>query len=116
MEVYEFDDKNTKDPGRKLSDDEITKLLTNTLSNKNYGIQQIITEDLIEIAHSLSTHHSLIELYLNAGMGAYNIASIALSKAVYDNQIKRGKRCLIVDSNLFLYKDKTNAKGYLRYS
>ena len=37
-------------------------------------------------------------------------------KAVYDNQIKRGKRCLIVDSNLFLYKDKTNAKGYLRYS
>ena len=38
----------------KLSDDEITKLLTNTLSNKNYGIQQIITEDLIEIITNYS--------------------------------------------------------------
>tara|TARA_R110000851_G_scaffold68544_3_gene154075 strand:+ start:1142 stop:2077 length:936 start_codon:yes stop_codon:yes gene_type:complete len=41
---------------------------------------------------------------------------LLLRKAVMDNQINRGKRFIIVDANLFLYKDKTNAKGYLRYS
>jgi len=33
-----------------------------------------------------------------------------------DCQAKRGKRSLIVDSNLFLYKDPANHKRYLRYS
>ena len=33
-----------------------------------------------------------------------------------DYQKKRNKRSLIVDSNLFLYKDASNSKRYLRYS
>jgi hypothetical protein len=37
-------------------------------------------------------------------------------KQIIDTQKKRGKRVLLADSNLFLYKDKTNPHHYLRYS
>lgn len=39
-----------------------------------------------------------------------------LRRAVLDHQLSQGKRTIIVDSNLFLYKDSGNTKRYLRYS
>ena len=39
-----------------------------------------------------------------------------LRKSAIDRQYKNGKRSLIVDSNLFLYVNKTNPLHYLRYS
>lgn len=41
---------------------------------------------------------------------------LQLRKDAIDLQKRTGKRSLIVDSNLFLYKDTTNSKRYLRYS
>ncbi len=41
---------------------------------------------------------------------------LQLRKEAIDLQKRNGKRSLIVDSNLFLYKDTTNSKRYLRYS
>lgn len=37
-------------------------------------------------------------------------------KSVLDFQKSNGNRTIIIDSNLFLYRDPTNSKGYLRYS
>lgn len=37
-------------------------------------------------------------------------------RQIIAHQKKRGKRVLLADSNLFLYKDKTNPHHYLRYS
>jgi len=39
-----------------------------------------------------------------------------LRKSAIDRQYKNGKRSLVVDSNLFLYINKTNPSHYLRYS
>jgi len=39
-----------------------------------------------------------------------------LRKSAIDRQCKNGKRSLVVDSNLFLYVNKTNPLHYLRYS
>lgn len=41
---------------------------------------------------------------------------LMLRKNAVDRQKSRGKRSLIVDSNLFLYADSGNTKTYLRYS
>lgn len=41
---------------------------------------------------------------------------LELRKKVFEHQKRRGKRSIIVDSNLFLYADPGNKKGYLRYS
>ena len=38
-----------------------------------------------------------------------------LRKAVYEGQQRRDKRCMIVDSSLFLYADITQSRNYLRY-
>ena len=38
-----------------------------------------------------------------------------LRKAVYEGQQRRNKRCMIVDSSLFLYADITQSFNYLRY-
>lgn len=35
---------------------------------------------------------------------------------ILNHQFKKNKRTIIIDSNLFLYKDPGNSKGYLRYS
>mgnify|MGYP005849038651 CR=1 FL=1 len=44
-----------------------------------------------------------------------NSRHLNLRKQVFDQQQQRGKRTIIVDSNLFLYADPGNTKGYLRY-
>jgi hypothetical protein len=41
---------------------------------------------------------------------------LQLRKQVLDEQAKRNRKTIIVDSNLFLYLDKQNTKRYLRYS
>lgn len=41
---------------------------------------------------------------------------LELRKAAFELQKKNRKKTLLVDSNLFLYKDKTNQHNYLRYS
>ena len=41
---------------------------------------------------------------------------LQLRKDVFEKQKRDGNRSIIVDSNLFLYKDPTNRAGYLRYS
>ena len=64
--------------------------------------------------HPMDTDVAVLQGFLHAD--SKQTRHLLLRKAVYDNQINRGKRCLIVDANLFLYRDKTNAKGYLRYS
>jgi len=48
--------------------------------------------------------------------GSKNSQHLQLRKEVYENQLKKGKRTLIVDSNLFLYADKGNRNKFLRYS
>ena len=48
--------------------------------------------------------------------GSKDSRHLRLRKGVFDNQINRGKRCMIVDANLFLAYDKGNTHGYLRYS
>ena len=45
-----------------------------------------------------------------------NSPHLKLRQDVYDNQLRRGKRTMIVDSNLFLYADPGNTKKFLRYS
>ena len=56
--------------------------------------------------HPMDTDVAVIQGFVHHN--SKNTRHLMLRKAVYDNQINRGKRCLIVDSNLFLYKDKTN--------
>lgn len=41
---------------------------------------------------------------------------LVFRKQVIDDQRKRNKKVLLADSNLFLYKDKSNPHHYLRYS
>ncbi len=43
-------------------------------------------------------------------------AHLMFRKQIIDKQKSQGKRVLLADSNLFLYKDKTNPSHYLRYS
>lgn len=44
-----------------------------------------------------------------------NTPHLILRKNIFENQIRKGKRCIIVDSSLFLWKDPAQLKGYLRY-
>lgn len=48
--------------------------------------------------------------------GSKNSLHLNLRKAVFEKQQREGKRSIIVDSNLFLYADPGNTRGYLRYS
>jgi len=41
---------------------------------------------------------------------------LVFRKQIIDDQKRRNKKVLLADSNLFLYKDKTNPHHYLRYS
>lgn len=45
-----------------------------------------------------------------------NVPHLNLRKQVLQLQKNRGKRTVIIDSNLFLYRDPGNSKKYLRYS
>lgn len=48
--------------------------------------------------------------------GSKNSLHLNLRKSVFEKQQREGKRSIIVDSNLFLYADRGNTRGYLRFS
>ena len=48
--------------------------------------------------------------------GSKNSQHLNLRKSVFEHQMKRGKRSIIVDSNLFLSYDNGNSNKFLRYS
>lgn len=50
------------------------------------------------------------------GGGNINTPHLRLRNTVIDNQINNRRYVVAVDSNLFLYTDKTNSQHYLRYS
>jgi|TARA_B110000908_G_C10257063_1_gene456331 hypothetical protein len=64
--------------------------------------------------HAMNTDVAVIQGFVHHN--SKNTRHLRLRKDVYDNQINRGKRCMIVDANLFLAYDKGNTHGYLRYS
>lgn len=45
-----------------------------------------------------------------------NVPHLQLRKNVLSHQVEQGKKTIIIDSNLFLYRDLNNSKKYLRYS
>jgi len=48
--------------------------------------------------------------------GSKNMPHLNLRKNVFEKQVRDNRRSIIVDSNLFLYRDKGNSNGFLRYS
>ena len=50
--------------------------------------------------HPMNTDVGVIQGFVHAN--SKNSRHLRLRKAVYDNQINRNKRCVIVDANLFL--------------
>ena len=64
--------------------------------------------------HAMNTDVGVIQGFVHAN--SKNSRHLRLRKNVFDNQINRGKRCVIVDANLFLAYDRGNTHEYLRYS
>lgn len=64
--------------------------------------------------HPIDTDVAVIQGFVHAN--SKNSPHLKLRREVYENQRRRNKRCIIVDSNLFLAYDPGNTKGYLRYS
>ena len=64
--------------------------------------------------HPMNTDVGVIQGFVHPG--SKDSRHLRLRKGVFDNQINRGKRCMIVDANLFLAYDRGNKHGYLRYS
>jgi hypothetical protein len=57
---------------------------------------------------------ALIQGFVHAN--SKNAPHLMLRKQVFETQLAENKRCIIADSNLFLYADPGNTKKYLRYS
>ncbi len=84
---------------------------------KNYieGVNRMGDKGMIvNTLHPLDTDVAVIQGFVHAN--SKNTPHLKLRRLVYENQMRRGKRCCIVDSNLFLAYDKGNSKTYLRYS
>jgi hypothetical protein len=64
--------------------------------------------------HPIAVDVAVVQGYVHAN--STMSPHLALRKKVFDYQAARGKRSLIVDSNLFGYADMYNTNGYLRYS
>ena len=69
---------------------------------------------IINTYHPMDTDVAVIQGFVHAN--SKQSAHLQLRRQVYENQLRRGKRCVIVDSNLFLAYDNKNSKTYLRYS
>jgi hypothetical protein len=84
----------------------------------DYFCQGVITVGDTAVAHKemsvLDCDVALIQGFVhNDGK---QMPHLNLRKSAIDRQYKNGKRSLVVDSNLFLYVNKTNPLHYLRYS
>ena len=64
--------------------------------------------------HPMNTDVGVVQGFVHPG--SKDTRHLRLRKAIFDNQVNRGKRSIIVDANLFLAYDKGNTNGYLRYS
>jgi hypothetical protein len=64
--------------------------------------------------HPMDTDVAVIQGFVHAN--SKNVPHLKLRRQVYENQMRREKKCIIVDSNLFLAYDPNNTKTYLRYS
>lgn len=64
--------------------------------------------------HPMDTDVAVIQGFVHAN--SKNAPHLKLRREVYENQRRRNKRCIIVDSNLFLAYDPKNTNTYLRYS
>ena len=69
---------------------------------------------VVNTFHPMDTDVAVIQGFVHAN--SKNTPHLKLRREVYENQMRRGKRCCIVDSNLFLAYDKGNTNQYLRYS
>ena len=64
--------------------------------------------------HPMDTDVAVVQGFVHPG--SKNVRHLNLRKDVHLNQLRRNKRTIFVDSNLFLAYDKGNSKTYLRYS
>jgi len=69
---------------------------------------------IVNTFHPMDTDVAVIQGFVHAN--SKQTPHLKLRRLIYENQMKRNKRCVIVDSNLFLAYDKNNSKTYLRYS
>ena len=69
---------------------------------------------IVNTFHPMDTDVAVIQGFVHAN--SKQTPHLKLRRMIYENQMQRGKKCVIVDSNLFLAYDKNNSKTYLRYS
>lgn len=85
------------------------------LKNFIHGVNVVGDRGLIvDTYHPIDTDVAVIQGFIHSN--SKPTPHLKLRRQVYENQIGRGKRCIIVDSNLFLAYDKNNSKTFLRYS
>lgn len=96
-------------------------------NNKNLEKNEILNKFPLGVAFLglddvvVHEHRNLIEADVAMMVGwvhedSKDSAHLTFRKQIIDNQKRNGKRVLLADSNLFLYRDKTNPHHYLRYS
>jgi len=64
--------------------------------------------------HTVDADVAVVQGFVHPG--SKNQPHLSLRKNVFEKQQRENKRSIIIDSNLFLYTDTGNTKGYLRYS
>jgi len=86
-------------------------LLKNFIQGVNvYGDKGYVVEN----SRILNVDVAVIQGWVHTN--SKNVPHLNFRKSIHDYQQLKGKRSVIVDSNLFLYSDPKNRKGYLRYS
>lgn len=85
--------------------------LTNFIAGVNAVGDRGIINDQAQIMRS---EVAIIQGYVHEE--GKNAPHLAFRKQILDYQKKTNSRTIIIDSNLFLYKDPDNSRGYLRYS
>ena len=93
-----------KNPEKPLS-------LTNFIAGvNNTGDKGIVSNDF----NLINAEVAIIQGYVHEE--GKNAPHLAFRKKILDHQRNNNNRTVIIDSNLFLYADPGNTKGYLRYS
>jgi len=78
------------------------------------GVSRVGDTGIVHNAGYVQSDVAVLQGYVHED--SPNTPHLLLRKQVLDEQKRIGKHTIIVDSNLFLYLDKTNSKRYLRYS
>jgi len=95
-------------------------------NNKNIEKSQILekfSRGVAKIGDQVILHqgNNLIDADVAMSIGwvhenSRNVGHLNLRKQIIQHQLNSNKKVLLADSNLFLYKDTSNPKHYLRYS